>query len=360
MKYSVTHVKTALFVCIAMCLQSAVTIAQTDSSDSTRRSSTLADSVVLTGMNGGRYTLVSRLLDRIQKSSHDSSSFAAPRDFWEFFSKLHPVARIADSLQVSQLIELAHNTFAMIDSQAVYMAVGDADTYSAWYLQRVLGERTDVLVVALPFLMGNDYRKELCSDPHFQRAFGRHQPDSLPIPPTTAETDSARVVLVRQWLSHGKRTPLFFSPYCGLARQLEGNIRFAGLCDAYSDSVSADSLIVDDLLRKMDHFWSLKEASHGMPPEEEALRNGMMQYLSLAIMLVPYYQRSGRAGELDDLFNRLDKVCGNNWRFNALRLTFGPQQGDERRKYLQRIQDYAKAHPDDQVVAQFLEQSKDQ
>lgn len=355
-----TCVKSLLVLSALLLLPTMEAIPETGSPTLSDQISALADSVVSTGIREGRYTLVSRLFETIRRSGPDSCALAAPRDLCVFFSKIHPVARIADSVQVSQLIELAYNTFTLVDSQAIYLTVGDADTYSAWFLQRSLGKRTDILVVSLPFLIGADYRNELCRDPHFQRAFGWRDADSLPVPPTTADTDSARVALVQNWLSHGKRTPLYFSPTCGLDAQLEGKVQYVGLSHRYSDSLPSDTSVINNLTRRMSQSWSVNEASHGMPPQEEALKNGMIQYLSLAIMMVPFYQRSGRNADLDVLFDRLDPICGNNWRFNALRFTYGSQEPISRDKYLYRVHAYAKAHPDDQVVTRFLEMARGQ
>jgi hypothetical protein len=318
-----------------------------------------ADSVVATRMAEGRYTCVSRFLECVQQRHPGARSLAAPREFCGLFSRLHPVARIADSVQVSQLIELAYNTFTLVDSQAVYLTVGDADTYSAWFLQRVLGMRSDILVIALPFLIGSDYREELCRDLHFQRAFGWDKADSLPVPLTTAETDSSRTALVQRWRSCGKRTPLYFSPMCGLDKQLEGRVAYVGLSHTYVDSTINPDAIVTELLQKMKSSWRMAEASHGMPSQEEALKNGMIQYLSLAIMMVSRFQQSGRSSELDGFFDLLGPVCSNNWRFNALRYTYGTGQTADREKYLNRVKEYSKAHSEDRVALQFLEQAKE-
>jgi hypothetical protein len=50
---------------------------------------------------------------------------------------------------------------APLPSGAVFMAIGDNDTYPLWYLQRVERVRTDVTVVTVPLLAAPWYRAEL-------------------------------------------------------------------------------------------------------------------------------------------------------------------------------------------------------
>ena len=50
---------------------------------------------------------------------------------------------------------------ASLPRQAVFLAVGDNDTYPLWYLQQVLGMRRDVTVVTIPLLTPTWYRAEL-------------------------------------------------------------------------------------------------------------------------------------------------------------------------------------------------------
>ena len=53
---------------------------------------------------------------------------------------------------------------ALLDSlpaHAIFLAVGDNDTYPLWYLQQVLSMRRDVTVVTVPLLTPSWYRAEL-------------------------------------------------------------------------------------------------------------------------------------------------------------------------------------------------------
>lgn len=55
---------------------------------------------------------------------------------------------------------------ASIPENAVFLAIGDNDTYPLWYLQEVLGMRRDVIVVTIPLLAPEWYRAELLRRHH--------------------------------------------------------------------------------------------------------------------------------------------------------------------------------------------------
>lgn len=318
----------------------------------------LIDSIVTVKMIEGRYTLVSRFFNDVAGRRLGNSSLTPPTELCQFFAGLNPLARIEDSAQVAQLIELAYNNFTMMDNNAVYVTVGDADTYSAWYLQRVLGIRKDVLVVALPFLMGLDYRQELASDVHARRAFGESFTDSLPTPPTTAETDSSRRFLIQRWLLSGQQVPLYFSPSSGLEDEADGNIIYVGLIHAYRDSTRNPSSVLTYLLSTMKKSWRLTEASRVMPPTEQAIKNGMIQYLTLAMMMGSEFHQTGKTSELLEFFEILDPICSGDWQFNALRYSYHSGSDADCRKFLSRVKDYARKHPDDTGAHRYLEQLK--
>jgi hypothetical protein len=50
---------------------------------------------------------------------------------------------------------------APLPNRAVFLAIGDNDTYPLWYLQQVERVRTDVTVVTVPLLAAPWYRAEL-------------------------------------------------------------------------------------------------------------------------------------------------------------------------------------------------------
>jgi hypothetical protein len=63
---------------------------------------------------------------------------------------------------VQQRDELrARSTLASLPPHAVFLAIGDNDTYPLWYLQQVLGMRRDVTVVTVPLLTPAWNRAEL-------------------------------------------------------------------------------------------------------------------------------------------------------------------------------------------------------
>jgi transmembrane protein TMEM260 (protein O-mannosyltransferase) len=55
----------------------------------------------------------------------------------------------------------AEATLGALPARAVFLAVGDNDTYPLWYMQQVKGIRRDVVIVTVPLLPPNWYRAEL-------------------------------------------------------------------------------------------------------------------------------------------------------------------------------------------------------
>jgi hypothetical protein len=316
----------------------------------------LIDSISQTRVAEGRFTLVSRFLDLLVIKSGSSQNLQPSRELCDFFAKLHPVARIEDSIDVAQLLELAYNSFTMIDTNAIYITVGDADTYSAWYLQRVLDIRKDIRVVSLPFLIGRDYRLALAEDTLLRGTLGISTADSLPIPPTTADTDNARQVLVQKWLLGGRRTPLFFSPTCNL--EDDTHIRYLGLVFAYLESDADTAKMQGDLLKSMKTNWRWQEASRGMPEGERAIRNSMIQYLSLAMVMAPIFSQMELTSELKQFFNILQPVCARNWQFIAMQYAYCKDLPEECETYIARLERYVADHPEEEGAKMFLERLK--
>lgn len=147
--------------------------------------SSLADSITVTPMNSGRYALASQFFEKLATLRQVEGSDSAYSTLFGFFSRLHPSVRITDSLAVLQMIEWMRNCFTMMDTGAVFFTNGDADTYAAWYLQRVERIRPDLIVVSLPFLVAPDYRRNLKEDSRTRKTLNLSEKDTLPVPPST-------------------------------------------------------------------------------------------------------------------------------------------------------------------------------
>ena len=306
-------------------------------------------------MSEGRYSYISSAFECLGNSEANSNGFAAPFVFCNFFANLDPVARIEDSLQVAQLIEYGFNAFTMMDSGAVYLTVGDADTYAAWYLQRVFGIRNDVLVISLPYLTAPEYRSMLVRDKTFARVFGKLPESLLPLPPTTASTDSARDSLVAMWKRNTRKAPIYFSPACALSLDCDTNLVSIGLVFSYESPPRTSRQIHSQLLDKMKNEWQLSEASRGMPEAELAIKNCMIQYLTTSMIEGAQMHRNGDSTMLIEFFQILDPVCSANWQFNMARLSLCTESAEQCDRYLQRIKDYAASHPDDALARKFLD-----
>lgn len=308
-----------------------------------------------TKMSEGRYSYISSAMECLGKSKANSNSFAAPSDFCNFFASLDPIARIEDSLQVAQLLEYGYNAFTLMDSGAVYLTVGDADTYAAWYLQRVFGIRGDILVISLPYLIAPEYRSELVRDRTFIRVFGKLPESSLPLPPTTADTDSSRDSLVAMWKHNMQKAPIYFSPACALSLDCDTNLVSIGLVFSYESPPRTSRQIHSQLLDKMKKEWHLSEASRGMPDAKLAIKNCMIQYLTMSMIEGAQMYRTGDSTMLVELFQILDPVCSANWQFNMARFSLCTESAEQCDRYLQRIKDYAAAHPHDALARKFLD-----
>ena len=332
-----------------------LSLAIVNSASSENKCDSLFDLAATTNMLEGRYAHIANALDCLARAGHASDSFAVSPVFAGFFAKLHPVARVEDSSQVAQLVEYGYNAFSMMDSGAVYLTVGDADTYAAWYLQQVFGIRSDVLVVSLPYLLSTEYRVELVGNRQFRRTFGELTVSDLPLPPTTAATDSTRDSLVAIWKHHGQTTPMYFSPSCALGMGDDTNLVSIGLVFAYESPPRSSRQIHAQLLSRMKSSWRLAEAARGMPEHQIAVRNCMIQYLTTAMIEGAQMFRDGDSAVLLEFFRILDPVCSANWQFNMARYSLCTETPDSCARYLQRIRDYASAHPDEAMVRQYLD-----
>ncbi|NIM07422.1 MAG: hypothetical protein GTN65_17845, partial [Armatimonadetes bacterium] len=143
--------------------------------------------------------------------------------FLDLFGHLHSKIRVTDSLAVLQTIEWIHNCFTMMDSGAVFFTHGAADTYAAWYLQQVEGIRPDLLVISLQFLVGADYREFLLEDDQIRTALNLSRHGSLPIPPSTGETQAALEEMIIRAVSDPDHPALYLAPLCGVADRFGGH-----------------------------------------------------------------------------------------------------------------------------------------
>ncbi len=316
--------------------------------------SSAIESVVSSSMLEGRYAAATALYDCLTAKCTSQGTEVACEDFIPFLGRLHLVARIDSATDVAQLLEVTYNAFTLIDSNALYLTVGDVDTYAAWYLQRVWRLRSDVIVVSLPYLLAADYRQELFSDSLFRLATGFDSLSDVPIPPTTAETDSARELIIAAWNGSGRRTAIYFSPTCSIVADSGLCIVDLGLVLGLSDCVE-DSATFSHLLATMKDEWHWQEGSRGMPPEERAIKNTTIHYLSLAMSKARQLMSNGNTKDLNSLLDILDRVCRTNWRFNVLRYTVCRADSDSCETYLRRLREYSAAHPEEAHLRDFLQ-----
>ena len=319
--------------------------------------SSLADSITVAPMKSGRYSLVSEFFEKLTGLRQVEGTDSAYSTLFAFFGRLHPTTRITDSLAVLQMIEWMRNCFTMMDSGGVFFTNGDADTYAAWYLQRVEGIRQDLTVVSLPFLVGSDYRRTLEKDSRIRSALNLSQKDSLPVPPSTSETQNVLVEIITRLVSPPGHPPLYMAPRCGIEDKFEGHIVRLGLVSTYQDSIQLQGQILDKLISKLTKSWQLRYASQGLPADPSyAARFGAIQYLSLLLIFMPEFEKQQRYQDMDTVFTYLEPVLGEDWRFSALRYEFCHQAAEKCRDYLEKVKEYAVAHPDDPAVQRALEE----
>lgn len=318
--------------------------------------SSLADSITVTPMKSGRYSLVSEFFEKLATISQVEGTDSAYSTLFAFFSRLHPTTRITDSLAVLQLVEWMRNCFTMMDSGGVFFTNGDADTYAAWYLQRVEGNRQDLIVISLPFLVAPDYRRVLQKNPHIRKALDLSEKDTLPVPPSTSETQDVLAKIITRQISLPRHPPLYMAPRCGIEDKFEGHIVRLGLVYTYQDSIQLQGQILDKLISKLTKSWQLRYASKGLPTDPSyAARFGVIQYLSLLLIFVPEFEKQKRYEDMDTLFTYLGPVLDADWRFPALRYKFCHRTEEECRGYLEKVKQYAAAHPDDPSIKGVLD-----
>jgi hypothetical protein len=319
--------------------------------------SSFADSVANTPMKSGRYSVASEFFEKLAVLRRVEGADSADSALSEFFSRLHPDVRINDSLAVLQLLEWMRNCFTQMDSGGVFFTNGDADTYAAWYLQRVHGVRPDLTVVSLPFLMGPDYRRTLKQNDHIRAALNLSLTDSLPVPPSTRETREALTEIVTRQIEKPGHSPLYFAPVCGIKGRFGGHIVDLGLVHAYQDSIQSPARILDQLMSGLTGSWQLDYASQGMPLDTRyAARFPLIQYLTLLLRFLPEFEKQERYQDIDTLFGYLEPAVGEDWRFSMLRYMHCHQSKENCLGYLERIEDYAAEHPDDRAAQAALKQ----
>ena len=319
--------------------------------------SDLADSIINTTMKSGRYSVVSELFEKLAVLRKVEGADSADSVLLEFFSHLHPDVRITDSLAVLQLVEWMRNCLTQMDSGGVFFTNGDADTYAAWYLQRVECVRPDLIVVSLPFLMGPDYRHTLRQDAYTRKALKLSETNSLPVPPSTRETREALTEIVTRQISRAEHPAIYLAPRCGIEGAFEGHIVDLGLVHAYQDSVQSQNQILDQLMFGLTDRWQLRHASQGMPQDTRyAARFPIIQYLTLLLRFLPEFEKQKRYQDMDTLFSYLEPAVGEEWRFSMLRYMYCHQSKEVCLQYLEKIKEYATDHPDDRAVQAALNQ----
>jgi hypothetical protein len=322
--------------------------------------SRLADSITATPVPSGKYILVSQFLEDLallNQTEGDSSSQSA---FIDFFARLHPQVRISDPLAVMQTVEWIYNCFTLMDSGGIFFTNGDADTYAAWYLQRVKGLRPDLLVVSLPFLMGPDYRQSLQTNGRIRGALNLSRKDTLPVPTSTSETQDALAEIVTHLAENREHPAVYMAPSCGIEERFSGHIVDLGLVYAYQDSIQPQTRYLDLLMSKLTGEWKLHYASRGAPEDPSyAAHVAWLQYLTLVIRMAPEFEKIKRFADLDTLFSYMEPVVGDDWRFSMIRYVHCRQSKDQCLVYLKEVENYATANPNDQAVKGALQKLKE-
>ena len=319
--------------------------------------SDLADSISAAPTKAGKYTLTSEFFEKLTALRGTEGADSARSVLLTFFSRQHPKIRITDSLAALQMVEWIYNCFTMMDSGGVFFTNGAMDTYAAWYLQRVRGVRPDLIVFSLQFLVGADYREFLSADSQVRAALNLSRDDSLPVPPSTSETQDALEEIIIRSVRKPDHPPLYLAPRCRVADRFRGHIVDLGLVQAYQDSTQPQTRSLDLLISKLTQEWTLRYASQG-PPEDSsyAARVAWLQYLTLAIRMALKFQEQKHYQDMDTLFTYLEPVVGEDWRFSLLRYEHCLRSKEECSRYLEKVKEYAADHPDDRAVHAALKQ----
>ncbi|UCB51697.1 MAG: hypothetical protein JSV10_06830 [Candidatus Zixiibacteriota bacterium] len=319
--------------------------------------SSLIDSISATPTKAGKYTLTSEFFEKLAVLRVTEGADSARSVLLTFLSRQHPKIRITDSLAALQMVEWIHNCFTMMDSGGVFFTNGAMDTYAPWYLQRVHGVRPDLIVISLQFLVGADYREFLLADGQVRAALNLSRDDSLPVPPSTRETQDALQQIIIRSVRKPEHPPLYLAPRCGVAERFGGHIVDLGLVHAYQDSIQPETHTLDLLISKLTQDWRLGYASQGPPGDSSyAARFAWVQYLTLVIRMALQFEEQKHNQDIDTLFTYLEPVVGEDWRFSFLRYEHCLRSKDECLQYLEKIKKYASDHPDDRAVQGALRQ----
>jgi hypothetical protein len=322
--------------------------------------SRLADSITATSIASGRYALVSQFIRELVILRRIEGTESAQSVLTDFFSRLHPQVRISDSLAVLQTVEWIHNCYTVMDSGGVFFTNGDVDTYAAWFLQRVEDLRPDLLVVSLPFLVGSDYRQSLQNNSRSRGALNLSRQDTLPVPPSTSETQDALTEIVTHLAENREHPAVYMAPSCGIEERFSGHIVDLGLVYAYQDSIQPQTRYLDLLMSKLTGEWKLHYASRGAPEDPSyAAHVAWLQYLTLLIRMAPEFEKAERFSDLDTLFVYMEPVVGDDWRFSMIRYVHCRQSKDQCLVYLKEVENYATANPNDQAVKGALQKLKE-
>lgn len=339
-----------------VCLSSCAGDSQTSDTGYANLSS-LIDSISATPTKAGKYSLTSEFFEKLTALREAEGADSARFVLLTFFSRQHPKIRITDSLAALQIVEWIHNCFTMMDSGGVFFTNGAMDTYAAWYLQRVRGVRPDLIVLSLQFLVGADYRQFLLADSEVRAALNLSKDDSLPVPPSTRETQDALQQIIIRSVRKPEHLPLYLAPRCGVADRFGGHLVDLGLVYTYQDSIQPQNQILDLLISKLTQDWRLDYASQGSPKDSSyAARFAWLQYLTLVIRMALEFQEQRYYQDMDTLFTYLEPVVGEDWRFSMLRYMHCHQSKEECLQYLEKLKKYAADHPDDQAVQGALRQ----
>lgn len=317
--------------------------------------SSLADSITNTPMKSGRFGLVSEFFENLKYLEEKDGKDSAKAVLISFFGRLYPSVRITDSLAVLQMVEWMSNCFTQMDSSGVFYTNGDADTYAAWYLQQVEDVRPDLIIISLPYLMGQDYRRMLQKDVRIRSALNLSENDSIPVPPSTDSTKDVQLEMVTRQITKSRHSPIYLAPRCGIGSEFGGHIVDLGLIKTFQDTTQPRDQILDRLISKLTRSWKLTYASKGMPDDKSyAARFPSVQYLTLLIRFAPEYDHAKKYEDLDTLFAYLEPALRQDWRLSYLRYEYCHKSKEACQKYLDKLKQLASEHPEDEMLQETL------
>jgi len=214
------------------------------------------------------------------------------------------------------ILNYNYNVLQTLDDDAIILTAGDNDTFPLWMLQDALGLKPGVVVLNIPLLAKEDYRKKIFAalqipEINFNAAQEK-EPDSL--------SALSRAILT-QVIAKAKR-PVYLALTLDTRYYLDSDIQkdlyLSGLAMRYQKK-EFDNLGVIRRHFEKDYLLDYLKVNFGADASAEVVAQMNTGYLPLLVKLCSHYQQSGEGEKLAMVKQLIATISGKAGRAEEMK-----------------------------------------